>query len=233
MIRYIQLPYYFDAAQMQQEVNAITAGWTAHFNTMHYQGDWSGIPLRSPGGKLDNLLADAGAVKEPFGDTPLMQQCTYLRSILDQMPWEKTAVRLLKLSQGAVVKEHKDYGLNYEQGEVRLHIPVITHPDVEFYLDSHRLQMQEGTCWYINASLPHRLSNPSPVDRIHLVADCLVNDALQQMFEREDLPVKSIKDTSREDRDMQRRTIEALKASGDPVRIQLAAEMEAQLGRSE
>jgi hypothetical protein len=231
MIRYLQLPFHYDAAQMQAEVNAITASWTAHFNTMHYEGNWCGIPLRSPGGKIDNLLADAAAVQQPFRDTALMEQCPYLRSVLDGMPWVKTSVRLLKLAQGAVVKEHKDFGLNYEEGEVRLHIPVITHADVAFYLDGHRLEMKEGECWYINASLPHKLANPSPVDRIHLVVDCLVNDALQALFERNDLPVKSIKDTSAAAREQQLMMIAEMKRSGDPVRLKMAAEMEAQMNR--
>lgn len=231
MIRYLQLPFRFDAARMQDEVNAITAAWTAHFNKMHYQGDWSGLPLRSPGGQMDNLLADASAVKQPFRDTALLEQCPYLRSVLDSMPWEKTSARLLKLAQGAVVKEHRDLGLNYEQGEVRLHIPVITHADVEFYLDGHRLEMKEGECWYINANLPHKLANPSPADRIHLVVDCLVNGELQAMFERNDLPVKSIKDMSGILRAEQQIIIEEMKRSGDPVRLRLAAEMEAQLHR--
>jgi len=32
-------------------------------------------------------------------------------------------------------------------------------------------------------SLPHRVLNPSPEDRVHLVIDCEVNSWLRQIFE--------------------------------------------------
>ena len=157
--------------------------------------------------------------------------CLSLRAVGDDKLDAQTSARLLKLAQGAVVKEHKDLGLNYEEGEVRLHIPVITHAGVEFYLDNHRLEMKAGECWYINASLPHRLANPSPADRIHLVVDCIVNDELRALFERDDLPLRSIKDTTDNDRALQLQMIKELKLSGDPARLKMAAELEEQMSK--
>lgn len=229
MIRYLQLPYHFDHSRMQQEVTAITQSWMLHFNTAHYQGDWSGIPLRSPGGNADNLLPQTLQQNTNFEDTELLEQCPYISEVLDAFQCKKTTARLLKLSKGAVVKEHRDLDLAYEEGEVRLHIPVITHPLVEFYLDDHRLEMKEGDCWYINANLPHRLSNPSPVDRVHLVVDCIVNDWLRKEFSREDVPVKSIKNTADINIQQQQRVIVELRLSNDPVRMALADELEKQL----
>lgn len=225
MIRYLRLPFLFDAASMQQEAAAADADWKLHFNSAHYDGNWSGLSLRSPGGSPDNLFVDGLGKDAPFLDTPLLKRCPCISGGIDSLSCEKTSVRLLKLEKGAVVKEHTDSGLNFEEGEVRLHIPVITHPDVEFYLDGHRLEMNAGECWYINASLPHRLSNPSPADRIHLVIDCLVNDWLNDLFARTDLPVKSVKDLSAEQALMNTKIVEELLASGDPVRMRLAEEM--------
>ena len=72
--------------------------------------------------------------------------------------------------------------LAFEKGEARLHFPVITNPDIEFYCENERIFLQEGECWYLNANLPHRVSNPSNNDRIHLVVDCTVSDWLTDII---------------------------------------------------
>ena len=100
------------------------------------------------------------------------------------------AVRLLKLNAGAVIKEHHDAELCFEKGEIRLHIPVITHEGVEFYLDKERIPLKEGECWYMNFNLPHSLINKSKIDRIHLVIDAKVNGWVEELFARNDYPVK-------------------------------------------
>lgn len=226
MIRYLQLPFHFDAARMQDEVNAVSRLWQLHFNQHDYTGHWSGIPLRSPGGDAANLYADTFSAGIRFKDTPLLEECPYIRTVIDTFLCDKLSVRLLKLGQGAVIKEHTDVGLNFEQGEVRIHVPVVTHPLVDFFLDGDRLEMLAGDCWYINAGLPHRLANPSPVDRIHLIIDCEVNDWITGQFGRDDLAVKSVKDMTDINRKEQLAIIAELRASGDPVRIQLAETME-------
>ena len=94
------------------------------------------------------------------------------------------SVRLLNLAAGAIIQEHRDHGLAYEQGEARLHIPVHTNEHVSFYVNGELVPMAEGSCWYINANLPHRVANEGKADRIHLVVDCLVNDWLREQFEK-------------------------------------------------
>jgi hypothetical protein len=226
MIRYLRLPFEYDAQLLQQEAAKVSGTWKEHFNTRDYEGDWSGIALRSPGGSVDSLYAETFDGEVQFADTPLMAECPYIASIVGELQCDISSVRLLKLSMGAIIKEHTDIGLSYESGEARLHIPIVTHPKVEFVLDGHRIHMEEGSCWYINAGLPHRLSNPSPVHRIHLVIDAVVNDWLRNWFERTDLPEKSIKDTTAKDAALQQQVITSLRASGDPDRMRLADEME-------
>ena len=72
--------------------------------------------------------------------------------------------------------------LDFEDGEVRLHIPVITNPDLEFILAGNRVVMQEGECWYLNVNQPHSVNNRGTTDRIHLVVDCVVNDWLRSLM---------------------------------------------------
>jgi hypothetical protein len=81
-----------------------------------------------------------------------------------------------------LIKEHTDHKLGFEDGEVRVHIPVVTNPDVEFVLNNVRVDMKEGECWYHNFNLPHHIANRGQSDRIHLVVDCVVNDWLREVL---------------------------------------------------
>lgn len=69
-------------------------------------------------------------------------------------------------------------------GEVRLHVPITTHPDVAFFLGGERVVLQPGECWYLDFNRPHRVDNPSDTDRVHRVLDCDVNDWLRDVFTR-------------------------------------------------
>ena len=65
---------------------------------------------------------------------------------------------------------------------MRLHIPVITNPEMEFVLNLVRVVMNEGECWYLNVNQPHRVANRGATDRIHLVIDCVVNNWLRDQL---------------------------------------------------
>jgi len=182
MIKYLRLPFQFDAPLLQQEVLQLDAGaWKMHHQKLHYDGGWTVLSLRSLDGSSNNIFTAVTDSAEHF-DTPLLDHCPYMRSVLDQFHCPLNTVRLMKLNAGAIIKEHRDIELNYENGSVRFHIPVITHQDVEFYLDHERLQLREGECWYLNFNLPHSIINNSPVDRIHLVIDANVNDWVKNIF---------------------------------------------------
>src|SRR5260221_8531210 len=182
MLSYLKLPFQFDVQRLKADLNAIPAeAWIAHFNTVDYEGQWSGAALRSAGG-TPNIVPEALSSNAPFVETPLLAQCPYIREVLAVFECPQQSVRLLRLHAGSRIREHIDQALDYEDGEVRLHIPVVTNPDVEFYLDGERLIMQEGECWYTNVNLPHRVDNHSTQDRVHLVIDCQVNQWINSTF---------------------------------------------------
>lgn len=178
-----KLPLHFDPTDLQSDVVSLGNGeWTAHFNTGYYSGDWSGAALRSPSGTTHSILADAH--HGDFSDTHLLQQCRHLHAVVEAFQCPLRSVRLLRLTPGSVIREHRDYDLGYDQGEVRLHIPVFTHPRVEFYLDNRRIIMGEGECWYLDLNRPHRVQNLGDTDRVHLVIDCQLNDWLRALIAR-------------------------------------------------
>lgn len=178
----LKLPFQFDAARLQADLAGVLASeFVPHFNTSYYQGDWSAVALRSVGGRLDQIYPDPTA-KDVYADTPLLARCNYIGEVLATLHCPKRAVRLLRLKAGSVIKEHRDHELGFEDGEVRLHLPIVTNPGVEFFVNQVRVVLQEGECWYLNVNEPHQVANRGTTDRVHLVADCVVNDWLRELL---------------------------------------------------
>lgn len=181
MIISAKIPMLLSAADMQKDLQKVSLNWAAHFNMKHYEGSWTGLPLRSVGGG-DSIIPGLTA-EDVFEDHPNMDLFPSVKKILANMNCKMKSVRLLNLAPGAVIKPHCDAELSFEQGEVRLHIPVVTNADVEFYVHGQRVTMQEGECWYINANLKHQVTNAGKTARIHLVIDCKVNEWLHHLMQ--------------------------------------------------
>lgn len=181
-VRWARLPLSFDPELLRQDLARIQAHrWTAHFNPADFSGDWSGIALRSPTGQVDDLLAPHGSGS--FTETAALDLAPHLREVLAALKCPLKSARLLRLRPGSAILEHTDDDLNFELGEMRLHVPIQTNPQVEFIVDGMRLDLREGECWFIDFSLPHRVSNRGLTDRIHLVIDAQVNDWSRALIE--------------------------------------------------
>ncbi|MBK8786796.1 MAG: aspartyl/asparaginyl beta-hydroxylase domain-containing protein [Chitinophagaceae bacterium] len=231
IIKYLKLPFLFDAGLLQQEVNALSASqWLPHYQVKHYEGTWTAIPLRSIGGKADDVIISP-ADNPQYLDTIFLESCPYLQKVLQTFQCPLQAVRLLKLNAGSSIKEHRDAELNFESGEIRLHIPVLTDPGVEFILDKERLTLQEGECWYMNFNLPHAINNNSSVNRVHLVIDALVNDWVKEIFEGPDCKIKKeIENTSgRYDTATKKQMIIQFREMNTELSNKLADELEKEL----
>ena len=181
MIPTLKLPFDFDVEPIKNELrNFAPDEWTPHFNTQYYEGDWSGIALRAPLGAHLALYPDP-SVSE-YEDTPQMTRCQSVSAVLERFECETESVRFLRLGVGAVIREHRDYMLSIDDGVARIHIPVQTSPDVEFFLGGNRVVMNEGEAWYLNFNLIHTVRNNGGDVRVHLVIDCIANDWLRAFF---------------------------------------------------
>ena len=223
MVSHAKLSVPTPLEDFQKEVFSLTQNWVAHFNLKHYEGEWSVLSLRSPGGKSDQIIPDQ-IQKAEYSNTELLGACPAIASWLHQFQCPLLSVRLLKLKSNSIIKEHRDHELAFENGEARLHVPIFTNPYVEFYLNNNLVKMQEGECWYINANLPHRVSNLGPSDRIHLVMDCVVNDWLKSVFEKGEQYFAEVNSSNET-----RRIIQELRLQNTEVSNRLANELENQL----
>ncbi len=180
----LKLPLRFDAAQLQAELDLVQDGdWANHYNERDFGGQWQGAALRSANGTVRDIHAGPPGHAE-FADTPLLARCPYIARVLAEFLCPLKSVRLLSLAPGSFIREHSDHALGYEDGEIRIHIPIRTNPGVEFYVCGERLLLEEGECYYINVNLPHRVNNRGAVPRVHLVIDAEVDDWVRALFER-------------------------------------------------
>ena len=182
----IQLPFRFDPHLLQKDLSTLeksSSEWIDHFVKQNYEGSWSIIPLRGPkGAKHPILMSYSDPACKDFADTPFVAMCPYFQEVINTFKCKVESVRLMKLSAGSEIKEHTDYDLSFEDGTVRIHVPIVTHDKVAFYLNQQRVMMQAGECWYLKLSDPHRVINNGP-DRVHMVLDMKVNNWLKGIFE--------------------------------------------------
>jgi hypothetical protein len=91
--------------------------------------------------------------------------------------------------------------------------------------------MQEGECWYLNLSLPHRVVNQSSTDRVHLVIDCKVNAWVSALMTENSLLRKETPDSPVPyyDSSTQEKIIAELRQQQTPAALELADKLEREL----
>jgi hypothetical protein len=182
----VRLPISFDPVPLAGDIERLSKdAWYLHFIPQNFEGDWSVIPLRSAVGEthpVRMIYSDPGA--SDFADTPFLQQCPGLRTVLEAFDCELRSVRLMRLARGSSIKEHRDHDLVADLGMARLHIPLVTNPEVVFRLNGSRIAMKPGEVWYLRLSDLHSVTNLGQTDRIHLVIDAIVNDWLRDAIVR-------------------------------------------------
>jgi Sulfotransferase family/Aspartyl/Asparaginyl beta-hydroxylase len=159
---FYRLSVRFDVQRLRAEVAALpTSAWVNHPNDI--EGNRSLRLISVDGGEND----DIDGVMLP---TSHLLRSPYLRQVLASFGVVWSRSRLLKLEPFAGVPQHAD--INYHwYNRVRLHIPIVTHPAVQFFCGDECVHMAEGEAWIFDNWRLHRVDNPIDADRIHLVAD--------------------------------------------------------------
>jgi len=155
-----------------------------HKYTSKAFGGWESIPLRSlkgvtgpEGSRASGQHASSDA--DLFKDTNVMPD--YISSIVKQIASGSgiLKVRLMRLQAKRTIGEHKD---QFSPGPpvARLHIPIVTNPDVIFQVNRKPYHMQLGHVYYIDVSQLHAVSNKGKEDRVHLVFDLVRNHDVEE-----------------------------------------------------
>ena len=159
---FIRLPVRFDLERLRAEVASLPAeAWAPHPN--HIAGNTSLRLVSVEGGEND----DVDGVMRP---TPHLAKLPYVRQVLASFGAVWSRSRLLRLDPGAVVPEHADINYHWFY-RVRVHIPIVTRPEVLFHCGGETVHMRGGEAWLFDNWRVHSVENPTPEARIHLVAD--------------------------------------------------------------
>lgn len=173
---FIQLPLRFDVQRLRDEVAAFDeADWRPH--PEGHPGNWA-LPLIAAGGDPTN-----DTVKGPMAPTPHLGQCEYIRQVLASFQSVLGRTRLMRLDEEAEATPHVDSNYYWLQ-RVRIHVPVVTRPEVEFLCDEASVHMAPGECWIFDTYRRHNVLNRTGERRIHLVADTVGSAAFWELVRR-------------------------------------------------
>ncbi|RYX86239.1 aspartyl/asparaginyl beta-hydroxylase domain-containing protein [bacterium] len=176
----MRLPFQFDVSRLHADLACVGDDeWVTHYETRDFEGGWSGVALQALGGQTGNLRALPMALPL-YQPTPLLARCPYFAEVLNSFPLAVGAARLLRLDSGSRILPHQDQGLG--MAEVRIHIPVQTNENVEFFLEGERIVLKDGECWFLDLSRMHSVFNGSDIPRVHLVLDCASSDWLWEQL---------------------------------------------------
>lgn len=159
---FVRLPYQFDALRLQEEIARFTDGdWMEHPSKL--EGNLA-IPLVSLKGERNNDFAGK------MSTTAELQHCDYMQQVMGSFGEVLARSRLMRLNAGAEVSEHVDFNYHW-YSRVRIHVPIVTNPDVIFHCGDQAIHMQAGECWIFDSWRRHKVLNSSDQDRVHLVID--------------------------------------------------------------
>lgn len=159
---FFQLPVRIDAERLLAEAAALPSdAWVAH-------------PDRLAGNSAAQLISPGGLETESMHGQMLptrwLVAMPYVRQVLAGFGVVWSRSRLMRLAPGASVPDHADINYHWHT-RVRIHIPVLTWPEVRFHCGGESVHMAAGEAWIFDNWRRHRVENNAGNERIHLVAD--------------------------------------------------------------
>ena len=160
---YIRLALRVDAARLAAEVMAIP------------EERWQDHPEGAAGNTALPLVAAHGDEHDPsttagMRPTPVLASLPYTRAIMAALHAPIGRSRFMRIEAEGSLGMHVDIN-RYWQDHMRVHVPVITHPDVAFLCQDESRHMATGEVWVFDTWRRHGVENPANHARIHLVID--------------------------------------------------------------
>ncbi len=176
---FYRFPFRFDVERLRAEALAFPEErWCKHPG--NYKGN-SFLPLISTDGGDDDRF------DPPMCPTQNLLGSPYLMQVLGQFKTLHGRARLMRLEPGDGVPPHNDLQY-YWRMHTRVHIPIVTHPNVRFFCDTESVHMAEGEAWTFDNWRTHKVDNATPVRRIHLTFDTIGSNAFWAMARPHHLP---------------------------------------------
>lgn len=163
---FYRLPLRFDVDKMIEEISAFPESqWRTHPKGL--AGN-SSLILVSANGEMNDDFAGSA----PMKITPLLARCQYLQQVIASFNTPVSRTRLMRLEGEHTVPIHTDWTYHWFR-RIRIHVPIITYPEVRFYCNNNDVNMAGGEAWIFDNFKPHWVVNPINQTRIHLVIDTI------------------------------------------------------------
>lgn len=169
----------YNAEKLHSECERILKEYPpANQHGKDHDGGWKAISLVALGGDpYEDHIA-----KGEFKKTRALDLAPYMNSIIEDFPCQTRRVRLMQLLPDENIYWHFDPDESLDEKNVRLHVPIITNPDVQFQISHQDCRWLPGQLWYGDFTFPHRLWNGGKSPRIHLVMDFVIDDFVRNLF---------------------------------------------------
>jgi uncharacterized protein (TIGR03032 family) len=173
---FVKLPFLVDADRLAEEVATIP------------DGAWRDHPEGAPG---NDALVLVGVGGDPAGDSTVgpmaptrhLENLPYTRRVLAALGSTIGRTRLMRIATETDLGTHVDTNY-YWWHHVRVHVPVLTTPDVRFTAGDDAVHMGPGDIWVFDTWRPHSVENPAQSARIHLVVDTVGSAFLWDLITR-------------------------------------------------
>lgn len=171
---FLRLPIKFDADALESDVRALPgSAWTPH--PTGFVGN-EAVRLVTPGGlPTDDMKGEMAATEQ-------LRACPYIMQIMAEIGSVWGRSRLMGLGPGGQVPRHVDTHY-YWRTHWRIHIPVVTNPQVIFTCGNESVHMKAGECWLFDSFQWHDVQNRGLQQRIHLVLDTVGGGRLRELIE--------------------------------------------------
>ncbi|MES2443193.1 MAG: aspartyl/asparaginyl beta-hydroxylase domain-containing protein [Pseudomonadota bacterium] len=170
----LRLPIRFDAAALAAEIDAFPArAWVPHPNKI--PGNEAAMLVTTEGRLIEDLIG-------PMAPTEFLRSAPYMMEAMAAIGAVWGRCRLMRLSPGAVVPPHVDTHY-YWRTHVRIHVPIVTAPEVSFTCRGETVHMAAGECWIFDTFARHHVENGASFSRTHLVLDTVGGEWLWDLID--------------------------------------------------
>src|SRR5262249_40360462 len=148
---FFKLPIRFDAERLAEEARQFA------------EEDWRRHPQGHAGNTAVSFIGIDGSHmtdsgKGPFRATKHLSRCPYIQQVLASLDCTWGRTRFMRIAGNAEATRHVDTNYYWLQ-RVRVHVPVITFPEVIFECGGQKVHMAPGECWIFDTWRLHNVYN--------------------------------------------------------------------------
>jgi hypothetical protein len=177
--------------RVRHEAMTVPGDWVTGYGK-YQSGGWDTLSLLNESGDpRDVTIGDADPVP-----TTLLREMPATAELIARLGLRVWWARLALLAPGSYLWEHRDYTEPDVTGtdRHRVHVPLATSRAAFLVIGGRTIHMAEGRVWRLSPVYPHGACNTAGPARIHLILDCHVGDALDDLIATEELPAGCVRD---------------------------------------